>query len=992
MTTPSKWVSRFALLLVVLVTTLALSSAQAATRRAFVVGVQKYSDPGLQPLLRPANDAADLAKDLEDVGFAHENIKVATTFRTKAEFVKSLGDFLNAVKPGDEVLFFFSGHGFASSDKKDVNYLLFGGTRSLLTFTRDRLAKSTEKQDRDQSKDAAAVRLRQKDFEINYEVEEIKSVGVSVEDVQNQIMAKSPARLLMFLDACRTLALAGSELPGAAPMTGLHTRTPDWLKDGVAILYSASDGQAAIENMNFFDQRRDSLFTDVLRLNLARPGVELRKLAEQVSAQVDAVAFTRTGLHQKPEFVEKQAGDFSFVPSIGAERFPLPPEAQPCFGSQKDFEDAKSAQDAPEDRLITHIEIFAQCPSADDARAELSRLRAFSGHFTHPPGDCDDLAASPFDASLRGRPGVPFERIGRLDPPRDHIQQVGEPDEFDTKYVVDVCAEAVKANPRVSRYALNLARAEHAHALNPRVDAQTRREYLERAKFDYERLAEAGEALAMNNLAQFYEYGGDSSLKDSERRWIDPQKALELWGKAAQQGLPVAQYNLALKYRFGWTEAGLKMDIGEFRHWMGLAARAGSVSAIDWEADSEKLGVGNDGNEKNPALAAELFKRAARMGAGKASIDAERFLGFLELNGASGGAQSTLANAKAGDSAPTASVDAKGVAPDPQEALIWFGRAAAHGDAMSNYVLARLLEMGRGVSEPQPTIAARYLRAAAEAGSASAQVEYVDKIVDGELMLRFDDRDQVIDRLLKRAMAPKVERGPSTESGAAERTRELGNGRAALLLAERAWPTEAGQPRNAKLAAAYAFAAIDLAAHANPAEHYFQNDFSPLTEIAAGQFLVMLAHEPDCVDEFGKPLFSKAEIDTMEKYYGLYDAKQRRVVVKIIDMYDYENAMPQADAVRLPLWVWDWGRAEAPTEQQFRRIELWRDTTFYDLYRDRYFARKRNDPTAMHAHPEYVTQNMLRSSLSDIYSISRNIKTSFLDLLANKLDLISKKQ
>jgi hypothetical protein len=241
-------------------------------------------------------------------------------------------------------------------------------------------------------------------------------------------------------------------------------------------------------------------------------------------------------------------------------------------------------------------------------------------------------------------------------------------------------------------------------------------------------------------------------------------------------------------------------------------------------------------------------------------------------------------------------------------------------------------------------------------------------------LLRFGDRDQVIDRLLKQAM-------------------RSGNGQAALLLAARAWPDDPNVPRNPRLAAAYAFAAIDLAAQANPAgDYYLPNEFSPLTEIAAGQFLVMLAHEQGCVDEQGKPLFSKPEIDTMEKFYGKYDEKQHRVVVKIADIYDYSKPRPQDWPFRKQLWIWDWGRAEAPTEQQFRRVELNRDTTYYDWTRDISFEKERNNLQTMRDHPEYVTQNMLRAAIDDVYTLSRKIKTSFLDLLGEKLAILGGRQ
>jgi uncharacterized protein Smg (DUF494 family) len=41
------------------------------------VGIERYTDGYIQRLERTANDAKDLAKDLEQVGFDKKNIKVA---------------------------------------------------------------------------------------------------------------------------------------------------------------------------------------------------------------------------------------------------------------------------------------------------------------------------------------------------------------------------------------------------------------------------------------------------------------------------------------------------------------------------------------------------------------------------------------------------------------------------------------------------------------------------------------------------------------------------------------------------------------------------------------------------------------------------------------------------------------------------------------------------------------------------------------------------
>src|ERR1700736_4207687 len=78
-------------------------------RRAFLVGIQRYSDGYIQRLERATNDAKDLAKDLEEVGFDKKNIKVAVDLRDRDAFEKEFSAFLNTIQPGDDVVFYFSG-------------------------------------------------------------------------------------------------------------------------------------------------------------------------------------------------------------------------------------------------------------------------------------------------------------------------------------------------------------------------------------------------------------------------------------------------------------------------------------------------------------------------------------------------------------------------------------------------------------------------------------------------------------------------------------------------------------------------------------------------------------------------------------------------------------------------------------------------------------------------------------------------------------------
>jgi hypothetical protein len=114
----------FAVLFACLIFSLGLPAAQseAQTRRAFLVGNQDYKDGNIQQLKRAANDARDLAKDLEELGFDKKNIKVALDVKNKNAFDKEFEAFLKTVETGDLVFFYFSEpiREVLESDESDV--------------------------------------------------------------------------------------------------------------------------------------------------------------------------------------------------------------------------------------------------------------------------------------------------------------------------------------------------------------------------------------------------------------------------------------------------------------------------------------------------------------------------------------------------------------------------------------------------------------------------------------------------------------------------------------------------------------------------------------------------------------------------------------------------------------------------------------------------------------------------------------------------------
>lgn len=84
-----------------------------AARVALVIGNAAYVD---SPLRNPVNDARAMAAKLKGLSFeviARENLKVK-------DIGKTLQAFQSRIKPGDEALFFYAGHGL---QVKGTNYL-----------------------------------------------------------------------------------------------------------------------------------------------------------------------------------------------------------------------------------------------------------------------------------------------------------------------------------------------------------------------------------------------------------------------------------------------------------------------------------------------------------------------------------------------------------------------------------------------------------------------------------------------------------------------------------------------------------------------------------------------------------------------------------------------------------------------------------------------------------------------------------------------------
>jgi hypothetical protein len=228
--------------------------------------------------------------------------------------------------------------------------------------------------------------------------------------------------------------------------------------------------------------------------------------------------------------------------------------------------------------------------------------------------------------------------------------------------------------------------------------------------------------------------------------------------------------------------------------------------------------------------------------------------------------------------------------------LLWFGRAAEAGDPGSQYWLAYLMEKGNGLPNPQPEISERYYRLAAKGGNENAEIDFADRLRLGKVLVKPENGSEEVIDLLQRALSQ-------------------GSARAARRLALIYRSGELGEPKSQAKAMSYAYRAIHLATLTDPTS----DDGNPMNEIEAGILLSEMAANHEAEDINGNPLLTKDEVDRLERFYGKVDPVTKKVRIRRLEVPVVCGG--GGFTRQEPIWVWDWGRNESPTEPQFRAIE-----------------------------------------------------------------------
>jgi hypothetical protein len=363
----SRDVGLVALALVILV----LAPPVQARRLALVIGNDSYQN--VQSLKNARSDAKAIAAELKAVGF-----EVSLKQDLNQKMMKAaLRDFKAHVAGGDDVVFFFSGHG-----------VQFGGTNYLVPI--------------DISADSEA---------------QVADDAVPLQRILDDLAEQKARFALAIIDACRNnpfktahRAIGGRGLAPVAPATGQM------------IMYSAGAGQEALDRLGSSDTNPNGVFTRVLIQGMRKPGVPAGSLLKDVQTDVVELA-NSVGQEQVPALYDQSLGKFYFrsgAPAAAASaNIPTPALAAAIHvptAAELDesyWQRIKSSTDASD--FTGYGANFPQGMHIAEARMMARKLARVAAAKPAPrpiPGHTAALSASAADPAT-GRVGAVPELVGK---------------------------------------------------------------------------------------------------------------------------------------------------------------------------------------------------------------------------------------------------------------------------------------------------------------------------------------------------------------------------------------------------------------------------------------------------------------------------------------------------------------------------------------------------------------------------------------------------
>lgn len=231
-----------------------------ANRKALVIGNDLYTH--VPKLNNAGADADAMAKSLEAVGykvFKHLNLD-------EKKFKQAIRDFRQNLSGGDEVLFFYAGHGVQLGN---ANYLL-----------------------------PTDVQGDQED--------QVKDDAILLQKVLDDLEEKKTKFALAVIDACRD-----NPFKSKGRAIGGRGLAPTSAATGQMIMFSAGSGQQALDRLGDNDKEKNGLFTRIFVKEMIKPGLSVDRVLRNVRNEVVRLARS-VGHEQTPALYDQAIGEFYF--------------------------------------------------------------------------------------------------------------------------------------------------------------------------------------------------------------------------------------------------------------------------------------------------------------------------------------------------------------------------------------------------------------------------------------------------------------------------------------------------------------------------------------------------------------------------------------------------------------------------------------------------------------------------------------------------------
>jgi uncharacterized caspase-like protein len=341
-----------------------LGFASAQSRHALVIGIDTYTS--VPTLEKARNDAVSVHEALSKAGFNSDLVVDAD----QLQLLRALSDFSSRVRPGDEVIFYFAGHGVEIEGR---NYLLPSDIPEALPGG---------------------------EFLVT-------SRALALDNVLDILRSRGARVSMLIIDACRDnpFPRQGTRSLGATRGLGRVEAAPE----GTFILFSAGNGQTALDRLSDTDPNPNSVFTRILLPRLTEPGLPVHEMSRLVRTEVRQLART-IGHDQFPAVYDQFDGSFELVA--------LRPEPSPPVVVEVPSVPAQ-------DPCLAIMPIWSILEGSDDKEA----LRTFSDTYQDSCGVLAVLARNRANM-LASQVSTEVSQVDSLDQPEvepgDNVQQETE--------------------------------------------------------------------------------------------------------------------------------------------------------------------------------------------------------------------------------------------------------------------------------------------------------------------------------------------------------------------------------------------------------------------------------------------------------------------------------------------------------------------------------------------------------------------------------------